>query len=143
MTMDSDFGKRLLAGMTARKMSTRPHWSQGAGRDGLHWIRNATHLLMHPGQLERPDGLIISDDNLVEYATAGLIDAGVKVPQDLDVVAHCNFPWPTPSVLPVQRLGYDARECLRICLDLLDRRRQGQTTESEVRLQACLAEELV
>jgi hypothetical protein len=69
--------------------------------------------------------LFVVDDNLVESATAGLIAADVKVPSDLHVVAHCNFPWPSPSVLPVKRLGYDIRECLQACIDAIDRQCNG------------------
>ena len=72
-----------------------------------------------------PDALLISDDNLVEHATAGLVAAGARVPEDVEVVAHCNFPWPTPSVLSVERLGYDAREVLDRCLRAIDDRRSG------------------
>ena len=92
--------------------------------------RNAMHLLMHADQKERPDGLIITDDNLVEAATAGLLDAGVSVPQDLTVVAHCNFPWPTPSHVPARRLGYDVRQILSACLSDIDRQRNGGKPKS-------------
>jgi hypothetical protein len=33
-----------------------------------------------------------SQDNLAEYACAGLVSSGVSVPGQLDVVVHCNFP---------------------------------------------------
>ena len=94
--------------------------------------RNCVHLLMHPGQAERPDALLISNDNLVEHASAGVIAAGVHVPDDLDVVAHCNFPWPAPSVLPVRRLGYDARALLKACIDSIDEQRQGRVPATAV-----------
>ena len=48
------------------------------------------------------------------------MDAGVKVPDELEVVAHCNFPWSTPSSIPVHRLGFDAREVLRAALNCID-----------------------
>jgi DNA-binding LacI/PurR family transcriptional regulator len=73
---------------------------------------------------ERPDGLIVADDNLVEHASAGIVDAMVRVPDDLEMVAHCNFPWPTPSVVKARRLGYDAREVVDACIRLLDRQRE-------------------
>ena len=97
---------------------------------------------MHGDPSQRPDGILIGDDNLVEYATAGLIDAGVKVPTEVEVVAHCNFPWPTPSVLPVKRLGYDVRECLRECIAAIDEQRGGSKTVSPHIVPARFEEEI-
>jgi hypothetical protein len=62
-----------------RGMTTHPYWIQNAHPDSAITARNAAHLLMHAGQSERPDALFIMDDNLVEYTTAGLIAAGVRV----------------------------------------------------------------
>nr|MBA3687180.1 LacI family DNA-binding transcriptional regulator [Planctomycetota bacterium] len=103
----------------ARGLESRPYWLQVLPPQWGASARNLVHLLfsLDPGQ--RPDALIIADDNLVEEATAGLIAAGVAVPRDLTVVAHCNYPWPTPSAVPTHLLGYDARVMLERCLELL------------------------
>ena len=47
----------------------------------------------------------------------------MRVPDDVEVVAHCNFPWLTPSLVTAHRLGYDAREVLERCLAILANRR--------------------
>ena len=106
-------------------MTLHPYWVQLVTYHAPEAAGGVAHLLMHEGQHERPDGLIIGDDNLVEHATAGLIAAGVRVPEDIEVVAHCNFPWPTPSVVPVRRLGFDARAVLQSAMECLGRQRQG------------------
>ena len=77
------------------------------------------------------DALIVMDDNLVEHASAGILAAGVRVPEQLDVVAHCNFPWPAPSVLPVARLGYRAAEVLDRCVDWINARREGRPLHAD------------
>ena len=82
--------------------------------------------MMAANPKDRPDSLLILDDNLVEAATAGLVDAGVRVPRDMTVVARCNFPHPAPSAVPVMRVGYDVRELLSVCLDGLMRQRRGE-----------------
>jgi hypothetical protein len=73
---------------------------------------------------------------MVEYASAGLISANVVIPRDLDVVAHCNFPWPAPSVLPVHRLGYDIDEVLHTYLAILEKKRDGERVPPEVQVRA-------
>jgi DNA-binding LacI/PurR family transcriptional regulator len=130
-------------GAAARGMTVRPDWVQGLDIRFPQTAQNLVQLLMRGSAEDRPDGLLIGDDNLVEYATAGLIDSGVKVPSEIEVVAHCNFPWPTPSVLPIKRLGYDVRECLKECIAAIDKQRNKETLapiviparlEEEVRL---------
>lgn len=107
-------------------LESRTQWIQGVNAEYAPWARNLAQLLMTTGT-ERPDGLYITDDNLVEYVTAGLLDAGVRVPDELEVVAHCNYPWVTPSVIPAQRLGYNIRTLISSSLDVIDARRRGMT----------------
>ena len=56
--------------------------------------------MLHGPAHDRPDALVITDDNLVPAATAGVLAAGRRVPADLEVVAHANFPHVTPSAVP-------------------------------------------
>lgn len=102
--------------LARRGMKTRSWWQQALDVRSPAWAKPYAELLGRSD--DRPDGLIIANDNLVEHACAGLASAGVRVPEQMDVVAHCNFPWATPSLLPVQRLGYDARDVLDTFLEL-------------------------
>jgi DNA-binding LacI/PurR family transcriptional regulator len=139
---DRSFVAGWMAAIQRRKMQSAPHWMQGLSISSPMPARNLVHLMMHPSMRDRPDGLVIADDNLVEYATAGLIDAQIRVPGDVDVAAHCNFPWPAPSVLPVNRLGYDARECLRVCMDSIDRQRAGRRVPGTTMIPVRFEEEI-
>src|SRR5690606_7249373 len=82
----------------------------------------------------RPDALVILDDNVVEQATLGLHDAGVHAGDHLQVYAHCNFPWPPPSAVPVHRIGYDVRQVLNVSLSLIDRQLAGEQTADLTRV---------
>ena len=110
-----------------RSMCTRDYWLQLAPFAQPAVAKGIAHLLFHANQAERPDGLIIGDDNLVPSVILGLIDAGIRIPEDISVVAHCNFPEPTPSLLPVTRLGYDSRQLLQILMESIDLQIQGGT----------------
>ncbi|HEY3330449.1 MAG TPA: GntR family transcriptional regulator [Capsulimonadaceae bacterium] len=85
--------------------------------------RNSAHVMMMLEGDKRPDGLVIADDNLVPFAIQGLRDAGVADTDDFPIVAHANFPWPTPCSLPALRVGYDLREMIRTCVETIDRMR--------------------
>ena len=88
--------------------------------------RTVTELLMSLPGGKRPDALYINDDHLVTEAAGGVADAGVRVPQDLTIVAHANFPAIQPTAAPVTYLGYDSATLLRTALGLLDQLRAGQ-----------------
>lgn len=101
------------------------HWVYQTNYTVTQSARQVAYLLMKNGpRTTRPDGILITDDNLTEPTLAGLADAGVRVPRDLTVVTHCNFPAPPPS-LPIVRLGYDTRRVLAACLDSLEAQRLG------------------
>ncbi len=135
-----------LAAQGCRRAAVIANWGQGsdafvsaAAQQGLtmpeHWVQfvsiatpeaagNLVRLLLsHPD--DRPDGLFIADDNLVESVAGGLVRAGIRVPDDLRVLAHCNFPAPAPSVLPFVRLGYDAHAVVCAAVEAIDRARTG------------------
>ena len=103
-----------------------PYWIQTSTYDDTEGARRAVQLLMAGRPGERPDGLFVFDDNLVESATAGLLDAHVRVPEEVLVVAHCNFPRPTPSLVPARRIGHDVCTLLRRCVELIEMQRRGE-----------------
>lgn len=76
---------------------------------GERMTANLTRLIC----TQRPDGLIITDDNLVPGAVLGLQEAGVRVGRDLHVTAHCNWPFPADHVTPLIHVGFDLARMLR------------------------------
>ncbi len=133
--------EKLRAAALARGLRIEPHWVQAVGIVDVRWACNTAHLLMHPNQRERPDGLIIADDNLVEPAVAGVVAAGVRVGEEADIVAHCNFPLTFNTVAPVTRLGFDARRILNLCIENIERQRRGEAVPREALLPAGLENE--
>ena len=133
-----ELGDYLRHAMMARGISPHERWIQIVPHEIPAAVRNTVALMMAPGQ-ERPDGLFIVDDNLAEGASSGLVAAGVSVPHDVEVVAHCNFPWSAP-VLPMQRVGFDTRQIMEMAVNVIDIQRQGQRAPSVTRVGAILEE---
>jgi DNA-binding LacI/PurR family transcriptional regulator len=119
-----------------------PAWVQSPAPTFPETAARLSRLLLSGPADHRPDALFIADDNFVEYATAGVVAAGVSVPNELQIVAHCNFPWPAPSVLPVRRLGYDCRRLMRMALDSLSHQRRGEAAGLTTILEAHFEDEL-
>lgn len=100
-------------------------------------------LLFQGPRENRPDGLIISDDNFVEHAVQGVLAAGVDVPKDLRIVAHSNFPSSPPAAAPVTFLGFDTREILHLAIGCINALRQGQPSPPGIELEPRFETELV
>jgi len=124
-TVEPSYLSEMLSTLTMKGFDFAPSHLQGIDADNPRWAANAVNLLMQMDPKQRPDSLIIADDNLVESASAGLLASGARVPGDVEVVAHCNFPAPPPAIVPVKRLGFDVRMLLGACFDIIDARRRG------------------
>ncbi|MEM6459162.1 MAG: GntR family transcriptional regulator [Planctomycetota bacterium] len=107
-------------------LELRPHFRVGASLSDPDSARHIVRLMLDRPAERRPDSLIITDDNLTESALAGAIDAGVSLPDDLRVLAHCNWPIGTRTSLPIVRLGFDARDVLRQAIDRVESQRHGR-----------------
>ena len=97
--------------------------------------RRCIQLLMQEGNHDRPDALVITDDHLVDETLAALLAAGVRIPDDLEVVAFANFPAGPRPIVPVMRIGFDIGRALREVVGLIERQRAGEAVR-RVELQA-------
>jgi DNA-binding LacI/PurR family transcriptional regulator len=112
-------------------MESRPPWVHVGIQGYPQPVANTMRLLAQLPAAERPDCLVITDDNLVEPACRGLRESGLRVPRDVEIVAHCNFPAPADSP-PVQWLGYDIRNLLRKTVEVMRGWRNGTPPPREV-----------
>jgi hypothetical protein len=124
-----------IAFLRVHHLTTRSEWLIGLPTDhrGARAARRVTRLLMSGRAEQRPDALLISDDNLVPHATAGIQDAGLHAPQDVVVLAHANFPNPTHSAVSCLRYGPDITKLLHKALDEMERVRQAGASSSGMR----------
>jgi DNA-binding LacI/PurR family transcriptional regulator len=120
----------FLAELRRHGLSAKPYWVCNVARDsGPRSVSDALRLLLELDGEKRPDGLILGDDNTVEAAAAGMMSSSLRVGQDFDVVAHCNFPDPVGANFAFARLGYDCRQMIRLALERLDARRRGEKAD--------------
>jgi len=138
--MLEDWGATIERKMAELGLTTKPYWQQFLGPP--MGVRNCLHLLLNPSQTERPDAVLIADDGWNEHAVAGIVAAGVRIPEEVEVVAHANFPAPATLVLPFRRLGWETQAFLNQGLDLLDQQRETGQVGPGVRLPAIFEDEI-
>ncbi len=110
----------------ARGIKIEPYWLLGINHTTHETASTTVQLLMSAPARQRPDALIVANPFLVESATAGLVAAGVRVPQDVEVIAGGNFPHLTRAHVPVRWIGTDIRAMVRDAIDIIDRQRRGE-----------------
>ncbi len=133
-----------------RGLTLRPHWLQAAFVGASDWAQQISLMMFHAGQSERPDAVVITDDNLVEGFTAGIRDSGIRVVDgnepgdrgDLEVVAQANFPYPTRSHVPAKRLGYNIPQLISVCLERIDQQRRGENVPAHTTIPVVFEDEL-
>ncbi|MFZ2653800.1 MAG: GntR family transcriptional regulator [Victivallales bacterium] len=124
---------KFMAKRDNSDMNSPDHWFIPVGTDARDGAGNITRILLEGPREKRPNGLIITDDNLVDHVLKGVFHSRVKVPEELEIVTHCNWPNPVASVIPVKRLGYDVRKTVSVIIGTLleSRGKSGlQKTES-------------
>lgn len=120
----------------------RPQWMQIIGRGDTAVLATLIPLLMDYPLDQRPDGIFVLDDNLVDHTTSAIITMGLRIGYDLQMVAHSNWPSRNPSVLPVRRIGYHIGNLLSRCIDVIDMQRRGETPPEVQRIPANFEDEL-
>ncbi|MBA3685222.1 MAG: GntR family transcriptional regulator [Planctomycetes bacterium] len=126
---DAALPDQVLAAAAKHGLDARPYWIQWAATDHPASARASAHLLFQGGAQSRPDALIVLDDNLVEQAIYGLMDAGVTAPRDVEVVAHANFPGSYSEPMRYTRIGFDVRRILATAFRALHQQRMGERVE--------------
>lgn len=122
--------RQHLADFTAQAarlgLRTHPRWCQYAPHSvgGRRWASNAVQAIV--SSAEKPDALVVYDDNLIESTMAGMQAAGCSVPADCLVVAHTNFPWPIASPYPLIRIGVNIRDVVSAAVTEINRRQNEQ-----------------
>lgn len=99
-------------------MESPDHWFIPIGGNAREGANNIIRILLDYPKEQRPNGLIITDDNLVDFILNGVFCSRVHVPEELEIVTHCNWPNPVTSVIPVKKLGYDVRKAVSVIIDI-------------------------
>jgi DNA-binding LacI/PurR family transcriptional regulator len=111
----------------ARGIITYPFWTQAVEPHRPRWVRHAVDAILSTQAAERPDSLLITDDHLVEPVAAALREFGVRVPQQMHVIGHWNFPLPYRGDVPIDLLGFDARELVMSWVRAIDALHRHET----------------
>ena len=130
----------IRAALAERSMPYDPALIQGVPLEQGKLAAHVALLWMRLPIGERPDGLFICDDNLVEPACGGLLQSGVRPGIDLPVAVDANFPARVGSPTLLDRVGFDMRSLLHQFIENTDARRAGRPATEAILLPAVLEE---
>lgn len=97
------------------------------GLEDLDRAANITELFLEFPRELRPDALVVMDENLLHSVTQVLINANVRVPEDMNVLAYVT--WPVSDFMPKvsKCLGFHMGESLVKSIAMLNHQRQTGT----------------
>lgn len=123
-------------------MQTERHWVHGAKPGRWDLLRNVLDALMRLPASNRPDAFYVTDDNLVADVGRACVSLGIRVPEDLILAGHANFPCPPQADVPVYLTGFDLREFLNSCLKWFEAERQGRQPSRGIEVKAYSEDEV-
>lgn len=123
-------------------LKCRPQWIQVVQRGDTAVLATLVPLLMDYPASQRPDGLLVMDDSLVDHVVSAVLAMGLTIGRDLHIVAHSNWPSRTPNVLPIRRIGFHVGHMLVRCMEAIDLQRRGQTPPQVQRVPALFEDEV-
>lgn len=117
---DYIFSEAAKRGIELRRSNFQVRYPDLAPR-----TRELAELLFSGKAEDCPDGLWIMTDSLVKAATQGILDAGIKVPDDLTVISHCNFPMQPDAKVATSWYGVDILNFIDKALEIMHKNRSG------------------
>lgn len=116
----------LYKAVAVRGLETRREWVRSdlhPQHAGAGWEEFREIWTAHP---EKPDGLLIGDDLLMQDAAEAILELGIQVPRKLRVITHSNRGSNLRIPLPVTRIVQDPDDCARRFVNMLMRLMAGE-----------------
>lgn len=123
---DNNTAARFRKAMADHGLDCNNAWIQFPRCSFKEGARNTVEIMMSPTQPNRPDGLIIADDNLIEGSTEWLAESNINIPDELSIVTQNNFPHIIQTKLPVTRFGFDIPALLDMLMSRLQKVSDGK-----------------
>jgi len=131
----------IFEAASRRGLAVNTQFIQRVDPEYSEWAANTAELMLAKARGEI-DAIVIDDDNIVPSATEGIAASGVRVPDDVLVMAHANFPHPTYSAVPAIRIGLDVRKAMQTAVELIEKQRMGRQVPECVEMPALSEEEI-
>ncbi len=86
---------------------------QSVPREYPEYAANIIELLLSLPASQRPQGILINDDNLLEHAIRGFVNSKISA-ESLQIISHANFPDNFVAPVPIRRVGFNVEELMRL-----------------------------
>jgi len=121
-------------------VESRPEWRVSMDNPGN--AEQIVRLLLAAPPERRPDGLLLLDDHLAEPAARGVVAEGVKTPESLTVLSHCNWRMPPARPFAMELLGYDSAQLLKSAVSAIDALNDGKAPSEPLLIDPVFESEL-
>ncbi len=127
--------------LSDRNCIFRDEWAQSIHIHSAWSAVNVVKLLFKLRKEDIPDGIYVADDNLTSHVIEGIRESGKKIPGDIVVSSHSNFPATFDHPDTVKLFGFNVNQMLRESLNLIDMKNRGEKLPPSVKLKSCSDDE--
>lgn len=116
----------FCAAMSEAELPVRMQWVRrdlSPSRPGAGWT---DFREIWSAARQKPDGLLVMDDRLMRDAAIGVLQAGVRVPDQLRIVSHANSGSGLAYPFPLAEMVVDLDAIAEAMVEMLVRRRNGE-----------------
>ncbi len=114
LSMADPSPEAYLQAVRSSGLETRPEWWPALPIDiNVGCVRDVVRLMFAGAERFRPDCLFVANDHQTPFAVAGVLDAGLRIPADVELALYANFPTPIRAMAPCLHFGPDMRELIR------------------------------
>ncbi len=136
----SDSYESFLQGIKERGMESCEAWQFPLENPDV--ADNVVQLLMSLPEDQRPDALLLADDNVEEAAHRGLIKSGIKIPEELEVICYCNWNCNHKKLFPLHYVGFDIEAAIAKSIDFFTKFENDPVPHENYMLPALFEDEL-
>lgn len=119
--------EEVKSALRSNGMTCYDNLIQGISTASPEWVHQVLSLMMSGPVSNRPDSLLVVDDNLVPMVTDWLAD---RIFGHMKVAALANAPALPMARVPVSYIGFDATEIIARCIENLKKQKEGKHPSS-------------
>ena len=108
------------------EMIIRPRFVHAHRNDGYRYIKEQWNK-----KIGRPDGLLVASDIVLKGVWYGIMELGIKIPEELALVSHVNKGLRPMMHIPLTALEVDPAEIARISMDAFLARLEGKKVKDQ------------
>ena len=99
----------------------------------MPWVSRIVRLLFNKSQKERPEALLVLNENLLPHILPALSELGIIPGEGVKIISHCNLPRQNAMIRGIDYIGFDAGNVIKDSLKIFKNYRSNKGKIKQLR----------